>query len=426
MTLTEIRRRLEELGIRPSRRLGQNFLHDQNVASKIVELAEIQSDEQVLEIGPGLGAITEYIFKKTDRLTLIEKDHRLAGFLREKFPPLEVREADALTELPTLSSQLSTFCVLGNLPYSVASPIIVRLCEGDLRPARMLFTIQLEVAERLVAKPRTKDYGLLTLLTQSFYDIALVRKIPATVFWPKPEVASAVVQLVRRKNQPFFNQDQESHFREKVKQAFQKRRKTLGAIFGRGQLPSIVAERRPEELAIEEWIEMSTRADWRAEDEMFDVVNERDEVVGQKPRSEVHRTGLWHRAVHVFVWNKKGELLLQKRSAFKDVAPNTWDSSAAGHLAVGEGYDAAAAREIVEELGVSVPLRLTSRLDACENLGWEFVHVYEARSEGPFQFPRTEISEVRWWMPEGIDAAIAARPNDFARSFRHIWSQIKR
>lgn len=171
---------------------------------------------------------------------------------------------------------------------------------------------------------------------------------------------------------------------------------------------------------------MTTRADWRAEDEMFDVVNERNEVLEQKPRFEVHRAGLLHRAVHIFVLNREEKLLLQKRSMYKDVAPGTWDSSAAGHLAVGESYDAAAEREIMEELGVRIELRPVWPLKACEDLGWEFILLYQGRCEGPFRFPSTEISEVKWWTPEEIDAAIASQPDEFARSFRYIWRQWRK
>jgi len=429
MTLAEIRRNMEELGVRSSRRLGQNFLHDQNVARCIVDLADIQKGKSVVEIGPGLGALTEFILKREPRLTLIEKDYRLAEFLGTRFPMVLVIRGDALEEITNCKLQIANCLVMGNLPYSIASPLMVRLCEADLRPARMLFTIQQEVAKRLVAHPRTHDHGLLTLLTQPFYEIRILRKVSPTVFWPRPEVTSAVVGLTRRTSQPFVSNHLEQRFRQIIKKAFQKRRKSLGAIFGKELPPSVEHNRRPEELSIEEWIQFShhlTASDGSAmEKEMFDVVNERNEIIRQEQRSEVHRKDLLHRAVHVFIWNRRGELLLQKRSPQKDVAPNTWDSSAAGHLAAGEGYDEAAQREVKEELGVSPRLKQTCEFEAREELGWEFVWLYKGKSEGPFHFPQSEISELRWWMGDEIDQAIHQQPLQFAPSFRHIWERLK-
>jgi len=433
MTLTEIRRRLGELGIHPSRRLSQNFLCDQNVARRIVELAEIQRDEPVLEIGPGLGALTEFIVERQPEPALIEKDRRLAGFLRSQFPKARIIEGDALEEVSDCGSfgrlgagfQISDFVILGNLPYSIASPLMVQLCESNLRPARMIFTIQREVAQRLVARPQSSDYGLLTLLTRPFYEIEIARKVSPTVFWPEPEVSSAVVIMKRRIEQPFANADAELIFRKRVSTAFQKRRKTLGAIFGKDPPSNADRNRRPEELTVDEWIQSAhcalptPRSAFK--EETFDVVNERDEVIGRERRSEVHQKNLLHRAVHIFIWNRRGDLLLQKRSSQKEVAPGAWDSSVAGHLGAGEDYDDAARREMIEELGISVRLGRIQKFEARAELGWEFVRLYEGKSKGPFSFPKEEISEVRWWKPADITAAVREHPADFAPSFIHIW-----
>lgn len=418
MTLTEIRARLGELGVHPSRRLGQNFLHDQNLARRIVELAELAPDHPALEIGPGLGALTEFI-PSPARLTLIEKDHRLAAFLRNRFPDARVIEGDALDAIRNPQFAIRNSIVLGNLPYSVASPLIVRLCEPDLRPRRMVFTVQREVAERLVARARTRDYGLLTLLTQPFYEIRIARKLAASVFWPEPQVSSAVVAMQRREVQPFAAPESENRFRTLLHVAWQKRRKKMGTIFHDDPSVRLDREKRPEELTVAEWTGAVEP------EERFDVVNERDEVIGQEARGEVHRRRLRHRAVHIFIWNRHGELLLQKRAQSKDVAPGAWDSSAAGHLSVGEEYDAAAARECQEELGIGPVLRLIDRHPACAELGWEFVRRYETRSEGPFHFPPSEVSEVRWWKPEEIDAAIRREPAIFAGSFRYLWEKAR-
>ena len=188
--------------------------------------------------------------------------------------------------------------------------------------------------------------------------------------------------------------------------------------------------RRPAELGVEEWaranaVSFAGRVDPEADPsgETFEVVDAQDRVVGRAPRARVHAERLLHRAVHVFVRNARGQLLLQRRSPLKDVAPNAWDSAAAGHLAPGEGYDACARREVAEELGASLPLRAVRKFAACEDLGWEFIHLYEATAEGPFRFPPSEIRELRWWEPAEVRAALSERPADFAASFRHLWSR---
>jgi 16S rRNA (adenine1518-N6/adenine1519-N6)-dimethyltransferase len=440
MTLTEIRSALEALGVRPSRRLGQNFLHDQNLAGRLVELCGVGEGDLAVEIGPGLGALTEGILaRRPARLLLLEKDHRLAAYLRGKFPAAEVVEGDALEALrapqpPSAgghsSLDIGRFAVLGNLPYSVASPLIVRLAEPDLRPRRMVFTIQLEVAERLAARPDTKDYGLLTLLVQPFYEVEIARRLPTSVFWPEPEVRSATVVLTRRAGYPFPTLGDEALFGARVRRAFQQRRKTLGAVFGRELADAALRPRRPAELGVEEWaranaVSFAGRVDPEADPsgETFEVVDAQDRVVGRAPRAQVHAERLLHRAVHVFVRNARGQLLLQRRSPLKDVAPNAWDSAAAGHLAPGEGYDACARREVAEELGASLPLRPVRKFAACEELGWEFIRLYEATAEGPFRFPPSEIRELRWWEPAEVRVAVEERPADFAASFRHLWSR---
>ena len=158
-------------------------------------------------------------------------------------------------------------------------------------------------------------------------------------------------------------------------------------------------------------------------DEIFDIVNERDEVISQRPRREVHATGLKHRAVHVLVFNARGELFLQKRSLTKDTAPGCWDSSASGHLDTGEDYDICAIRELREEIGLNVqpPPERLFKLDACTDTGQEFVWVYRLRSEGPFQLHPVEIERGEWFRPEFISRWVREKPQEFARSFALIW-----
>lgn len=171
-------------------------------------------------------------------------------------------------------------------------------------------------------------------------------------------------------------------------------------------------------------------------DEVFDVVNERDEVIGRAPRREVHARGLLHRAVHVLVFNTRGEVFLQKRSLKKDRQPGVWDSSASGHLDAGEGYDACAVRELREEIGLdlevpaaateaSQPLKRLFKLDACDETDAEFVWVYRCESEGPFTLHPEEIDGGGWFAFQQVTAWIKERPQDFASAFVLIWRKLR-
>lgn len=161
-------------------------------------------------------------------------------------------------------------------------------------------------------------------------------------------------------------------------------------------------------------------------EEIFDVVNERDEVIGQRPRREVHQLGLRHRAVHVLVFNSRGEVFLQKRSMKKDCFPGVWDSSASGHLDVGESYDACAARELREELGLQAPKPLDRlfKIDACPETGQEFVWVYRCQSDGPFQLNAEEIERGEWFAADYLSQWLLKRPADFAGAVALISNRL--
>lgn len=158
-------------------------------------------------------------------------------------------------------------------------------------------------------------------------------------------------------------------------------------------------------------------------EEWFDVVNERDEVVGRATRREVHATGLWHRAVHVLVFDRAGRVFLQKRSMSKDLSPGLWDSSCSGHLDAGEDYDAAAVRELNEEIGVKVdrcPERWF-RIEACRETGWEFVWVYRLPYDGSITIDPAEIQYGEWVAPAEVTVRLQARPDDYCPSFKLLW-----
>ena len=158
-------------------------------------------------------------------------------------------------------------------------------------------------------------------------------------------------------------------------------------------------------------------------EEVFDVVNERDQVVGRNTRREVHACGLLHRAVHVLVFNSRGEIFLQKRSMKKDRQPGVWDSSSSGHVDSGEDYETCAVRELREEIGLTVekaPERLF-KIAACPETDQEFVWVYRCQAEGPFRLHPGEIERGGWFMPDKVTRWMTEKPEDFASAFRLIW-----
>jgi len=161
-------------------------------------------------------------------------------------------------------------------------------------------------------------------------------------------------------------------------------------------------------------------------EEIFDVVNDFDEVIGQERRNEVHRLGLQHRAVHVLIFNKRGEVFLQKRSMKKDTFPGAWDSSASGHLDTGETYDACAVREVREELGLILaePPERLFKLKACEETGREHVWVYRHQDEGPFQLNPEELEDGGWFAPAAVTKWMQEKPAEFASALTRIWGQL--
>src|SRR5437763_16475181 len=200
MNLSEVRAALDSTGVRPAKRLGQNFLHDQNLARWIVERAQIGPGDFVLEIGPGLGALTSEILKRGPRLLALEKDARLANFLREKFrgSRFELRHCDALDFDTRILFAERNVKVIGNLPYYIASQLLLRFVNFPSCISLALFMLQEEMARRLSAKPGNARYGALTVRLQLHHHVEYLRKIPRTVFIPQPEVASAIVRFILR------------------------------------------------------------------------------------------------------------------------------------------------------------------------------------------------------------------------------------
>jgi 16S rRNA (adenine1518-N6/adenine1519-N6)-dimethyltransferase len=254
-----MRQLLTASGIRLTKSLGQSFLHDANQLRRIVAAAELTTADRVLEIGPGLGPLTELLLQQLGEVLAIEKDLRLVEALKERFgmgkasclstalpeepnrtrgtPVLHLLHDDALDYLRRETRDWSGWKLVANLPYSVASPILVELALGPRGrqvqmgahgrgPQRMVVTLQLEVAKRLLAKPGSPDYGLLTPLIQLDYEPQSWFKIPASCFFPEPDVDSACVCLVRRAQPPLAPEARDAFVRI-AKRSFSQRRKMM-------------------------------------------------------------------------------------------------------------------------------------------------------------------------------------------------------
>ena len=321
--------------------------------------------------------------------------------------------------------------VVGNLPYYVSSQILFKFTTGPAVVSRLVFTLQKELAQRLSAQPSTKDFGALTLIIQRRWRVKYLRNLPGSVFLPEPKVDSGVVLLTPREDDDLPDCDGE-FFNRIVKQGFSQRRKQLRKMLADlvPDWPAAAAAlgvpetARAEELSLAQWATLAgmlrpsdVASAQDVHEELFDVVDESNRVTGTASRHEVHANKLRHRAVHVFVFNKAGELFLQKRSRWKDKQPRKWDSSAAGHLNAGDEYDATAVRELAEELGVEAQVELIGKIDACRETGWEFVQLYRARHEGPFVLARSEIESGAFFPMEIVRRWTGARPGDFAPGF---------
>lgn len=229
MRLTEMKQILDSGQIRLTKSLGQNFLHDLNQLHRIVAAAELSADDCVLEIGPGLGPLTQIMLKSGCEVLAIEIDRRLFEYLQTQFKGenrLTLIHADALAYLRENRRDWSKWKLVANLPYSVGSPILVELAQAVDPPARMVVTVQIEVAHRLMAQAGSDDYGLLTLLVQARFEPVGWFKIPANCFFPAPEVDSACVSLIRRST-PLLAQRQGGTFERIVKRSFSQRRKMM-------------------------------------------------------------------------------------------------------------------------------------------------------------------------------------------------------
>ncbi len=442
MKLSDIRATLQEIHVSPVKTLGQNFLHDQNLARWIVDQAQITSDDYVLEIGPGLGALTQLLLEKGVRILAIEKDTRLANFLRERFAHerLEILNIDALKFDARILFARRGVKLLGNLPYNIASPLLSKYLAHPSPISLWLFTLQKEMATRLSAKPSRRDYGALTLRIQLRHHVKYLRTVSANVFLPRPEVDSAVVRILPRDPQELPPHDEELLL-ELIRLGFSQRRKQLRKLLRErvddwdtlARHLNIDPKTRAEELSLLQWIGLVNFIApppcpdiGLTNNERFPVVDKNDRILRDASRSDVHGNNLRHRAVHILIFNPTGEVYLQQRSRWKDRHPLKWDSSAAGHVIVAERYDETAQRELKEELGISVSLKKIAKLSASERTDYEFVWLYRGEVAGNLFPNRTEIETGAFFPEQVIDGWVAARPEDFAPGFIECWKVYRR
>ncbi len=248
----------------PLKRFGQNYLQDLNIINKIISEINPQEDDNIIEIGPGKGALTESLIIKNPLLTAIEIDKRVIDNLKLKFPTLNLIEADFLEiNLSELFKEKSKkLRIVGNIPYNITSPILFKLFENNILIKDAVLMVQYEVAKRMISMPGNKEYGILSVLLNYFGAAKLAFKVSRNVFYPKPNVDSAVVHISfdKQRDDKTFN----LKFITMVKAAFGNRRKTLknslsNSIFAETDFSGceINLSLRAEQLSVNDFIRLT-------------------------------------------------------------------------------------------------------------------------------------------------------------------------
>ncbi len=272
LTPSATRELLDRLGHQPKRFLGQNFLVDGNIVRKSLELAEVGAGDTVVEIGPGLGTLTEALLASGAEVWAVEKDERLGEHLRvtlaKSFPEkFHLLLGDAV-EVPRagLSEDAAKrgFKVVANLPYAISTPWMDAILSGPL-PNRMVLMLQQEAAQRYTAQPGTKQFSAVSIFLQAAFEVAPGHKVSANCFYPRPDIESYLLHLVRR-TQPFVFP---AHARELIRGFFQQRRKQIGALLRERlgaesarwlqeiEKAGLSARARPEEIPTIVWVALA-------------------------------------------------------------------------------------------------------------------------------------------------------------------------
>ena len=275
--MTNPRHLLDSYGITPKKSLGQNFLHDPNALEKIVRAADLAPQDVVLEIGPGTGALTEWLAGIARRVIAVELDDRLIPLLQHRFGDrdnVRLVHADILDlDLGLHIRPDEPYCVIANLPYYITSAILRFLLERPHRPNRLVVMVQNEVADRLVAQPG--DLSLLGVSVQFYGKPRIVTRLSPAVFWPRPDVTSALVRIDTYGDRPAVPVPDEATFFRVVRAGFSQKRKQIrnalasGLSLGREETDRLLAaagldpQRRAETLSLEEWAALTSTV-WEA------------------------------------------------------------------------------------------------------------------------------------------------------------------
>ncbi|WP_044641806.1 16S rRNA (adenine(1518)-N(6)/adenine(1519)-N(6))-dimethyltransferase RsmA [Risungbinella massiliensis] len=258
---------LKEHGLALKKSLGQNFLTDLNVLENIVDAAQLTDQSGVIEIGPGIGALTERLAQQAKKVVAVEIDQRLLPVLKRHFEEdanVTILHGDAMqVDFHQLITDQFADCdkvhVVANLPYYITTPILARLLEEKYPLHNIVIMIQKEVAERIVANPGKKDFGALSVLAQYYADVSWVTKVPSHVFVPQPKVDSAVIRLDIRQ-EPAVMVESEKRFFQIVRASFAQRRKTLSNALG-SQVLQDRSKAEVNELLLEAGVEPSRRGE---------------------------------------------------------------------------------------------------------------------------------------------------------------------
>jgi 16S rRNA (adenine1518-N6/adenine1519-N6)-dimethyltransferase len=277
-----VRDTLARLGAAPSKALGQNFLIDAHMVDILVQSAEVTPDDTVLEIGPGLGVLTDALAEKAGRVVAVEKDRRFTDHLKERFadhPKVTIIGGDFLElDLPALLAEHNIGKVVANLPYNTGTRMLVDLIRAPKPPRTLVVTVQLEVGERLMAGAGDEAYGMLSVWAGVEYQVELRKKISPTCFYPPPTVWSVITRLTAR--HPDGQGKPLPLFYALTKAAFQHRRKQLAGVLDKAPPPlrvppamsvpwlvelGVDPKARPEQLSVDQWLALTSRlADFKA------------------------------------------------------------------------------------------------------------------------------------------------------------------
>ncbi len=254
----------EHQHVRAKKHLGQHFLKDENVASKIADTLSYSGYKKVLEIGPGMGVLTKYLLQKNAEIHVIEIDSESVDYLKENYPQLEnrIHEKDFLKhDLSEIFGE-EQFAIIGNFPYNISTQIVFKMLELRGRIPEFSGMFQKEVAKRICEKAGSKAYGILSVLVQAFYEAEYLFTVPPSVFNPPPKVDSGVLKLTRKDS--FQLECNEKLFFRIVKTAFNQRRKTLRNSLKSLNLPDNLREDaifgyRPEQLSFQQFVELTLK-----------------------------------------------------------------------------------------------------------------------------------------------------------------------